>query len=311
LAASFHFKILPFKLVAMHLHTCDAPDGPIPYNHPCLAWGQERSLVLIAAPANTSTLPEASHCFQLAGWYLFGMMAIVAMMLVYRNQQHKNKISKQRLLVMVLALRVTEYAEAFESAWREKQEQQRELSEQQESWCTAMESSNAIFIDPEKPECLSWEGLVSACENTMQHRMDMTLPSWMSWAAARNNAVFALRTWGGLVWKHLSHSIVEVIACGSCGGGVGKRLMQEMLAKVARSAGVFYFVLKALTGSESFWGSQNFEVLGHEPHVSWWPCCPESVRRTLQRYRTASSGLPTYVRRFESAHQDVLPEGLA
>ena len=139
----------------------------------------------------------------------------------------------------------------------------------------------------------------------------MTLPSWMSWAAAGNNAVFALRTWGGLVWKHLGHSIIEVIACGSCGGGVGKRLMQEMLGKVARSAGVFYFVLKALTGSESFWGSQNFEVLGHEPHVSWWPCCPESVRRTLQRYRTASSGLPTYVRRFESAHQDVLPEGLA
>ena len=101
--------------------------------------------MLIAAPANTSTLPEASHCFQLAGWYLFAMMVIVAVMPVYRNQQHKNKISKQRLLVMVLALRVTEYAEAFESTWREKQEQQRELSEQLESWRTAMESSNAIL----------------------------------------------------------------------------------------------------------------------------------------------------------------------
>ncbi|CAE6927169.1 unnamed protein product [Symbiodinium sp. CCMP2592] len=297
----------------MHLHTCDVPDGPIPYNHPCLAWEQERLPVLMATQTSTSTSPEASHCFQMAGWCLFAMMAIVAMVLAYRNQQHQSKISKQRLLLMVLALRVTEYAEAFETTWREKQEQQeqqRELSEQLESLGAALESANAILFDPENPESLSWEGLASACEETMQQRMEMPFPQWVKWTAAGNNAVFALRTWGGLVWRFLDRAIIEVIACGSCGGGLGKRLMKDMLGRVTKSVGVFYFVLKALTGSENFWGSQDFELLGHEPDVSWWPSCPEPVRRALQRYRTASSGLPTYVRRFESV-RGVLPEGMA
>ena len=46
------------------------------------------------------------------------------------------------------------------------------------------------------PESMDWHELTKACQDTVEKRMDWQLPNW-------TDAVFAVASWGGLMWKSL------------------------------------------------------------------------------------------------------------
>ena len=282
----------------MLLKSYDAPDGPLHgithawhrrrCQHPCwnmrLATRQACKLGCPLRPVGRWIGPSSD------GWHSW--------ILIKERQAQKRITSRWVRRSVRLAARAGEFEEAFTDIRAQRCE---EVFKQQER-THALECGQTLLLDSSATNSTFAEGLAERSYMTMAARMDVQLDescAWMHWKQHR--AIFAIRTWGGVVWRWLSTCVCEIISCGSSGLAGGSQMVSQTFAAVT-SEGAKVVVLKSLAGGEKFWQEQGFQRF--QPTMAWFRNCTNDVKEVLLSYRKKLAGLPTYVKHFDFCQCD-------
>ena len=275
----------------MLLKSCDAPDGPLPWNHPCLAPAPLPASLLEHALGDAAGMqaevPAAASWtldWAVLGWLAFLLACVIILILIKERQAQKRITSRWVRRSIRLAARTGEFEEAFTDIHDKRCE---EIFKQQER-ADALECGQTMLLDSSAVSSTFEEGLAERSYMTMAARMDLQLDescAWMHWKQPR--AIFAIRTWGGVVWRWLSTCVCEVISCGSCGLAGGSQMVSQIFAAVT-SEGAKVVVLNSLAGGEKFWQEQGFQRF--QPTMAWVRDCTQDVKKVLLSYRRKSAG---------------------
>lgn len=236
------------------------------------------------------------------GWAAFLVTLLVLLMAIREWKELKERLGSQ----VSRMWRLAKSGAMLERAWvQDSQESLEKLCSRQElleNVRAALECGQTFVIDPGMVATSFEKDMLRACEKTLYNRMEITPQPWME--SSQNNALFAVRTFGGLVWRWLTPTLVELISCGSCGCSAGATLVQAMQQKVA-AQGARFLILKALSDSEDFWTKQGFEHFTAGGALTWWPSCPEADQAAVLGFYEHSSP-KTFVMRLPSMQEDAV-----
>ena len=281
----------------MLVKTCKAPNGPLPWNHPCLQSFQGSHAVLFeeAQQGQMTNCAAASWAFDLAifGWLAFFIAVLIIGVLVKEWRGQKTKKAEWQRRSCRLAATATSWMEAFNDVWEEKNEQS--LRHQEES--EALECGSTMLLRSSDVDSTFKADIVEASFKTMHARMEMEPVGWMHWR--ENDGLFAFRSWGGVVWRWLSSKVCELVSIGSCGASAGSLLVSRMLTLISGQA-AHVVVLKSLARAESFWENKGFERLTSKLSMPLCDYCARQTTRILEAYR-GQSNLSVYAQHLAAA----------
>ncbi|CAE7742708.1 unnamed protein product [Symbiodinium sp. CCMP2456] len=171
---------------------CEAPNGPIELNHPCLQTPKPAVLVALANQAmHVSAAPTGDASGVWVALAVVGWALVLGLILVLRHRaqqwdtqmnQHlmekfayKRHSAAQLRRTWRLAARAGVYQEAFDTTVAEKQAADVEHLEKWEAITSALESGETYLADAaELQESELGVRLLDACTQTMYARMEMS-----------------------------------------------------------------------------------------------------------------------------------------
>ena len=270
---------------------CRVANGPIPFDHPCLTRVSFVSHGAERAPDVTWIFTVAFAVLVLA--LLIAVLTIA--MLLREREAYRAASSKRLRRIWRLAAGARVWEQAFDTVSAEKMDENSKHLDRME----AMECGETMYFQAEgRHDPLS--ELADASFDAMSRRMDLgKAPRWMRWEQNGNHHWFAVRTWGGVIWRSLvqtvSASVLELVSLGSCGAGVGKGLLQKMFATIAEQCqNKIFVVLKSKAGAETFWCHQGFSSLSASA-VQPKYAVGKPIKETLDQYSADSAPLKPFV----------------
>ena len=281
-------EVLEKNAIWLAMAACRAANGPIPLDHPCLTRVSFASHGAERAP-DVTWITVAFAVLVLAL-----LIAVLTIAMLLREREAYRAASSQRLRrIWRLAAKGRVWEQAFDEVSAEKREENIKHMERTE----AMECGETIFFQAEgRHDPLS--KFADASFDAMSRRMDLgEAPRWMRWE--QNHHWFAVRTWGGVIWRSLvktvSASVLELVSMGSCGAGVGKGLLQKMFTTIAEQChNKIFVVLKSKAGAETFWCQQGFASLSASS-VQPKYVVGKPIKQTLDQYSADSAPLKPFV----------------
>ena len=288
----------------MFVKACNLPNGPIDLSHACLTGIQAgHALRQVASNSLLSRLHhhDISTFFhrnfhivqQLQGWVPFFLLLAAALVLFFVYRQQERHWRRQAWSLM---WRLTSAADQWRAMYEEKRDELIDEKFCQGEKPAAINCGETFILDSEDVG----REMAHSCAAALNGRMDLNNPPrWMRWNTPGNSALFAVRSWGGLVWRSLNKHIVEVISIGSCGLAAGAAMVDRMVQRVKQ--GRFkYIVLKSLSATESFWAQVGFVKLRGVDSQGWWDCCDNQTQSLLQDYVHGAGRLMPFGKRLEA-----------
>ena len=163
---------------AMLLKSCDAPDGPLPWNHPCLAPAPLPASLLEHAlgdaPGVQAEVPAAASWtldWAVLGWLAFLLACVIILILIKERRAQKRITSRWVRRSIRLAARAGEFEEAFTDIHDKRCE---EIFKQQER-VDALECGQTMLLDSSFVSSTFEEGPAERSYMTMAARMDLQL----------------------------------------------------------------------------------------------------------------------------------------